>query len=176
MWSMWLVDWNWSQCRNVSLQLSAAVEFISYALQVRWEKSYYALVYRVEPFPPQTGDRAVDGKSVFILFDLERPSDYGQIMDYLQFCCHPSTHLWIQNTIGDFSWALFPFGRIGQIGDRIQSRNVLQVAMICVVVFNGTNWTPDGECLVPFPQGCHGLTGDTKGHLTSPFDDGGGGR
>ena len=39
--------------------------------------------------------------------------------------------------------------------------------MICVVVFNATNWTPDGECLVPFPQGCHGLTGDTKGHLTS---------
>ena len=175
MWSMWLVDWNWSQGRNVSLQLSAAVEFISYALQVRWEKSYYALVYRVEPFPPQTGDRAVDGKSVFFVVlsraSLRLWSDHG-----LQFCSHPSTHLWIQNTIGDFISALFPFGRIGQIGDRIQSRNVLQVAMICVVVFNGTNWTPDGECLVPFPQGCHGLTGDTKGHLAFRFDDGGGGR
>ena len=115
MWSMWLVDWNWSQGRNVSLQLSAAVEFISYALQVRWEKSYYALVYRVEPFPPQTGDRAVDGKSVFILFYLERPSDYGQIMDY-SFVLTPRPISESKTPLGTLYQHCSPLAESGRLG------------------------------------------------------------
>ena len=74
-----------------------------------------ALVYRVERFPPQTGDRAVDGKSVFILFYLERPSDYGQIMDY-SFVLTPRPISESKTPLGTLSQHCSPLAESGRLG------------------------------------------------------------